>query len=452
MILLRMLMFCLLFWPNLGWAGTPPVVSPVPILLVLALIIGGAYLSRIVRKIKLPSVVGELVIGMLIALLAHYKISFWPEVINQPSLALFAEIGSILLLFEIGLESDLDSFTVVGKHGLGAALMGIIIPFGLGAVVVAALIFKSSDLKLSLFLGATLAATSTGISVRVFKDLGILANPACQIVLAASIIDDVLGLIILAIVSGLAVEGSLNLTNILGILLHVIIFFSLTLIVARKISPWLLSWIFKINNEESLVVAIMLASCLFWAWFAAEIGLAAIIGAFMAGIILDKVSFRQTQQPFWYQKLIDLSNSSHNEFTQPVIEEQIIAKHQQRRLVDLLQPLNYIFVPIFFVYAGMQIDLAIVANWQTLGLGLALSLAAIGGKLVCGVGLPKTINRWIVGWGMVPRGEIGLIFALTGRQLGVFNQTDFAAVMLMVIITSLLTPLALEFIIKRGGV
>jgi Kef-type K+ transport system membrane component KefB len=133
-----------------------------------------------------------------------------------------------------------------------------------------------------------------------------------------------------------------------------------------------------------------------------------------------------------------------------MIQDQIIVRHHHERLVDLIKPLNYVLVPIFFVYAGMQVDLVAVANWSTLVYGFWLSLAAIGGKLISGVFLPKSINRWIVGFGMVPRGEIGLIFALTGRQLGVFSSDVFAAVLLMVVITSIVTPLALQFIVKRG--
>ena len=420
------------------------------LLLALAIIIGGAGISWIVRKLTLPTVLGELGLGMLLAVLAHYHFGFWDQVVSNPTLALLAELGSILLLFEIGLESSFRDLVSVGKHGLVTALIGVIAPFLIGCWVVGEWVFASSDIKLNLFLGATLAATSTGISVRVFKDLGILRNPACQIVLTASIIDDILGLVILAFVSGLVIAGTLDLITVGHILLNVVIFFVLALLVARRLTPKLMKWVLKISHEESMIVISLVSFCLFWAWFAHAIGLASIIGAFVAGLIMDEVVFRKANQPHWYQKLLELSRNTTNQETQQMIQDQIIVRHHHERLVDLIKPLNYVLVPIFFVYAGMQVDLVAVANWNTLVYGFWLSLAAIGGKLISGVFLPKSINRWIVGFGMVPRGEIGLIFALTGRQLGVFSTDIFAAVLLMVVVTSIVTPLALQFIVKRG--
>lgn len=450
MVLWRYLFVLLGVMPIAAFAQSAHNAEQGYILLGLALIIGGSCLSWIVQKAGLPTVLGELTLGMLIAVLGHYQLGFWPELIANPTIQLLAEIGSILLLFEIGLESNLKELVSIGRHGVITAIIGIILPFTLGTWLVAEYIFGSQDIKLNLFLGATLAATSTGISVRVFKDLGILRNPACQIVLAASIIDDILGLIILAFVSGLVIAGKMDFASVGHILLNVSIFFILALVVARRITPRIIGWILKISNEEAMVVGILIAFCLLWAWFAQTIGLAAIIGAFVAGLILDEVIFRNTKQPFWHTNLLKISNNSESEYTKHVIQEQILAEHQHNRLIELVKPLNYVFVPIFFVYAGMQVDLVQVANWQTLQAGFWLSLVAIAGKAGCGIFLPKTVNRWIVGFGMVPRGEIGLIFALTGRQLGVFNENIFAAVLLMVVVTSVITPFALQLIVKRG--
>lgn len=421
------------------------------LLIVLAVLIGGASISYVIRKIGLPNVVGELGLGMLIAVLAHYNLSWWSDVIHNRTIEMFAELGSIFLLFEIGLESNLRDLVQVGKHGIIVAIIGIILPF-VGGVLVGKFLFGMGNLELELFLGAALAATSTGVSVRVFKDLGILRNPACQIVLAASIIDDILGLIILAVVSGLVISGAVNLLSIGHIFLNVIIFFLVALLLARRCTPWFIQILLKISNEESMVVTLSVAFCLFWAWFSHAIGLAAVIGAFVSGLILDEIMFRNTKHPSWYNKLMEISKKSDNQDTQQLINEQIIVGYQRNRLIDLLKPLNYFFVPIFFVYAGMQVDLIAVASWETLFNGVVLTLVAVIGKVLCGALLPKTINRWIVGFGMVPRGEIGLIFALTGQQLGIFNSQSFAAVLLMIVLTSLITPMALQAIAKKAVV
>lgn len=441
----------LIFLPNLAYAGNSSASAQQShLLLALTIIIGGAGISWIVQKIGFPAVSGEISLGMLIAALAHYQLGFWNQIITSPVITFLAEIGSILLLFEIGLESDLNQLAKVGKNGTITAITGILVPFILGAGLMGYIILASHDIKLNLFLGATLAATSTGISVRVFKDLGVLKNPAAHIVLSASIIDDILGLIILTFAVGLVEKNSLDLANIGLILLSVVAFFAFTLSFARKFMPFLIQQLLKISHDEAMVVAILISFCLFWSWLAGLIGLASIIGAFTAGLILDEISFRKSKQPYWHNRLLELSSNIEPEPIRNVIHNEIIYQHHQRRLIDLVKPLNHIFVPIFFVYAGMQIDIAAIASWHILINGLWLSLIAIASKLVSGIWLPPKFNRWLVGFGMVPRGEVGLIFALTGRQIGVFNQEIFAVILIMIIFTSLVTPLALQYIIKRG--
>ncbi|TXI92061.1 MAG: cation:proton antiporter [Neisseriales bacterium] len=419
------------------------------LLLVLSLIIGGAALSWVVRKAGLPAVTGELGLGMLFAVLAHYNISFWPSVTHSSIIAFFAEIGSILLLFEIGLESSVDGLFKVGKYGLITAIIGVIVPFCLGYWLLGDIILSSHDVKLNLFLAATLAATSTGISVRVFKDLGIINNSACQIVLAASIIDDILGLIILAFVSGLVIAGSTSYSAMGLILLNVGVFFFMTLVLARKITPNIINQVLRISNDEPMVLAILLSFCLFWSWTASLVGLAPIIGAFVAGLIIDEIAFRRSLHPYWYNRILEMDDREgvYQEF-----KTDIIGHYYKERLSNLVKPLNHAFVPIFFVYAGMQVDIIAVANFKIILYGVAISLIAIAGKLVSGIFLPKSVNKLVVGFGMVPRGEIGLIFALTGKELGVFSQEIFAAILIMVIITSLVTPIALQKIVGGGKV
>lgn len=417
------------------------------ILLAVAIIISGAAFSWVIKKIGFPAVMGELVLGMLLAVFGHYHVWHWASAIDHPILAWLAELGSILLLFEIGLESQVKDLLVVGKHGVVAALIGVIAPFLLGYFV-GMWFFPQVGYQLYLFLGATLAATSTGISVRVFKDLGILKNPACQIVLTASIIDDILGLIILSMVSGLIIAGSMSMATLGGILLNVSLFFILAFVVASKVTPFLISWFLKINDEDSMVMILLIAFGLFWAWIANSVGLAPIIGSFVAGLILDEVFFSRVRKPKWFHELTNLIAPEHRSKYQQLLNVNL-GHEQSHYLISLVKPFNYILVPFFFVYAGMQVDLIAVASWNTLIFGGVLSIVAIFGKVICGVFLPKSINRWIVGIGMIPRGEIGLIFALTGRQLGVFSQEIFAGVLIMVVITSVVTPILLQLVVKK---
>ena len=416
------------------------------ILLAVAIIISGAALSWVVKRFGFPAVMGELGLGMFLAVLAHYHIWHWDQAVNHQIITWLAELGSILLLYEIGLESRLKDLLSVGKHGAIAAILGVVAPFVLG-IAVGVWLFPEAGLNVYLFLGATLAATSTGISVRVFKDLGILRNPACQIVLTASIIDDILGLIILSLVSGLVIAGGMSILTVGSILLNVVIFFILAFVVAQRVTPKLVKWFLRISDEEATVMVILIAFGLLWAWFANAVGLAAIIGSFVAGLILDEVFFSSRRKPQWFQQLEAFISPEHSSAYRDLVSIKT-AEEQSHYLISLVKPLNYVLVPFFFVYAGMQVDIIAVASWHTLLIGLLLSIAAIVGKIFCGVFLPKNINRWIVGFGMVPRGEIGLIFALSGRQLGVFSQDIFAGVLLMVVVTSVITPIALQLIVK----
>lgn len=414
--------------------------------LAMAIMLVLAALSSSLQKIGFPSVLGELLIGMLLAVLGHYHIWHWHDVVDSKIIAWLAEFGCVLLLYEIGLESKVKDLLNVGKHGLITAVIGVVLPFLLGFGL-CKIMFSEESNNLALFIGATLAATSTGISVRVFKDMGILKNPACQIVLTASIIDDTLGLIILSVVSGIVISGSVSMISIGHILLSVIFFFALAFIVAERVTPYLIRWFMNISNSDAMIMIILVSFGLFWAWLASAVGLAAIIGSFVAGLILDEVFFATSRRPKWFTELESYIKPEHNANYQVLISRSL-AEEKSHYLILLIKPLNYFLVPLFFIYAGMQVDLIAVANWNTLFFGVILSVVAIVGKVFCGVFLPNNINRWLVGFGMVPRGEIGLIFALAGRELGVFNQEIFAGILLMVVITSIITPIVLQKISK----
>jgi Kef-type K+ transport system membrane component KefB len=413
----------------------------------LGLMLGGAAVSWSLSKLRLPSVIGELSLGMLLGVLAHFQIGNWAQYVANPTLAFLAELGSIFLLFEIGLESDLQALQKIGRIGCLSAVIGVVVPFILGATLLPYWLFEHYDLKLGLFLGATLAATSTGIAARVFKDLNITLNPACQIVLTASIIDDILGLIILTSVSALAVQGTISGLAIGQILLQVSLFFVISFGLS-KLLPQLIKRLLTISNDEAMVMAILVSACLLWAGVAQAIGLATIIGAFIAGLLLEAKSFHLSQMPSWYHTLSRLLKNSAEVSAAP-IRTQVLAPYAHTRLIQLIRPLNLFLVPIFFVYAGMQVDIVAAWSWQTLAGGLLIAVVAIVGKLSCALVIPRSLNRWLVGFGMVPRGEVGLIFALAGRELHIFNQQVFTMVLIMVVITSVITPLALEFVHKR---
>jgi len=381
----------------------------------------------LINKLGQPAVLGQLLAGIIISVLAHYNIGFFADMIHNTTISFLAEIGCIFLLFEIGLESSVLDIKHAGKYATQVALIGIILPFLLGFFILTPLILHSSNIGLAIFMGSMLSVTSTGISISVFKELGLIKNRACQIVLAASIIDDVIGLVLLSIVSGLFIAGGINFQHIMFTLSEVIAFFILSLAFGIFILPKLIDKVFYRINHTSLMAILILASlCFFESWFASRIGLASIIGAFTAGIILEDRFFKKYH-----------------------LAGHTAINRLETKLVDLISPLGKILTPIFFIFAAMQVDIIAAFNINTILIALLISLFAILGKVLSGIFLPSGINKWLVGFGMVPRGEIGVIFAITGLQLKIIDNTLFTALLLMIIITSMIAPIAITIINRR---
>ncbi len=468
-----------------GGEGSPSHTDPFAVILIeLALIVTVAMIGRfIAARYKQASVLGELVIGVIIGnigyalgfpfftlimhlgdalpLFRHVWISggdiqnaantiFTPEQLANNGTAkelinvltgstgadlvalgyaiwLFSNLGVILLLFKVGLESNIKEMLRVGTRSLLVAVIGIVVPFVLGFVGTLIMI-PTAKLSTLLFLGATLTATSVGITARVFKDLRKLQEPSAKIVLGAAVIDDILGLIILAVVSGIVASGMTStggahsdLTSTLLLEVGRISLFSMLFLGAaiffgdnlvRKCVP-LMDYL-DLRNSKLLFPLIL---CFLMAWFANLIELAAIVGAFAAGLILNENQF-----------------GSHP---------------QKLTISELVEPLETIFAPIFFVLMGMQVNLAAFFNVETIILALVFTVAAIIGKIICGLPSGKDNDPLTVGLGMIPRGEVGLIFASVGKGLGVVNDSVFSAIVVMVMITTLITPPLLTWSLAR---
>lgn len=405
----------------------PGVLIGVAIMLVLAKL-GG----EIFERLNAPAVLGELIAGIVLGNLVIFGFSGAEPLKTNATIAALAELGVIILLFEVGLESDLKEMAEVGWSSLMVAVLGVIAPFFLGWGVSAWLIPDEPRLA-HIFIGATLCATSVGITARVFKDLGKLSTREARIILGAAVIDDVFGLLILAVVAGAinaaATGSALSLFDVGLIALKAMIFLVGALVIGHWLLPRMLRGAGRLETR-GVLLTLAISCCLFLAWAAAKVGLAPIVGAFAAGLILDEVHYKPARG------------------------------RTERDLHDLLQPVSTVLVPIFFVLMGLKVDLRLFVRVDILGLAFALTLAAIIGKQICALGVvERGVNRLAVGLGMIPRGEVGLIFAAIGATLmlpatngesqPVINSAIFSAVVIMVIITTLLTPLALKWALGR---
>ncbi|MDP6419234.1 MAG: cation:proton antiporter [Candidatus Krumholzibacteria bacterium] len=422
--------------------------SPVlPVLALLMIVMLAAKIGGgLMEKVGQPGVLGELLFGVILGNLTLIGFHGWENLtqltVHFPAIGggvaesvsaekiieILGEIGVILLLFQVGLESNIKEMLGVGASSFLVAILGVVAPFLLGWGVGLWLI-PEAGMWVRIFLGATLAATSVGITARVLKDLGRLQARESKIVLGAAVIDDVMGLVVLAVVVGLIgaannPENSISTAGILWIIGKALLFLVLSIVLGQ----WGVPKLFKLASQlkrDHLLLTTSLLILFFFSYVANRIGLATIVGAFAAGLVLEPVHFRN------------------------------LGDHKDHDLEELLAPLASFLVPIFFVRMGYMVDLTSFANTQILGFAAALTVAAIIGKQICSLGvLEKGLDRLSVGIGMIPRGEVGLIFAGIGAGLvlhgePVVSSEIFSAVIIMVIVTTLITPPILKWSLNR---
>lgn len=437
------LLFCLL--PVAALASGGEVVGAN--LLWLALILLSARLfSPLAARLGFPAVLGELLLGVVLGNLGLAGLHVFEGIPRDPIIAFIAELGVIVLLLQIGLETRLTDLVKVGPQAALVAVIGVAAPFLLGLLLAGPLLLPGQSHNTYLFLGATLAATSVGITGRVFRDLGRLHLPAARIVLGAAVIDDVLGLVILAVVSSLVQAGSVGGGDILLIVGKSVLFLAGSIGLGRWIAPHSSRWLARLDKGPSMLFAQVLATALFLAWLAHEAGLAPIIGAFAAGLLFEPVFLKDFRIPPVVAEVSPLLEGG-----EPSLRERVglvLEKHARHQHEHMIEPIGYFFVPVFFVLTGMQVDLRAFADPAVLGVALGITAAAIVGKLLSGLAAGRS-GGWVVGWGMVPRGEVGLIFAMAGRQLGVMDEGLFSAVVVMVILTTLVTPPVLTALLRQ---
>jgi Kef-type K+ transport system membrane component KefB len=429
-----------------AWAAGSGVVGEN--LLWLAIILMAARLfAPLAQRVGFPAVLGELLLGVVFGNLALLEFQYFETVARDPIIAFMAELGVIILLLQIGLETRLGDLVKVGGPAMLVGSVGIAVPFALGAFLVGPLLLPGMETNSYLFLGATLAATSVGITGRVFRDLGKLQMPEAQIVLGAAVIDDVLGLVILAVVSSLVQAGSVSLAEVVWIIAKAVLFLGGSIWMGRLISPHSSRWLARLDSGHSMLFAQVLATGLFLAWLAHVMGLAPIIGAFAAGLLFEPLFLKDFETPKVVQEIEVLLPASSPGLIDKV--RAVLAKHTSHQHEHMLEPIGYFFVPVFFVLTGMQVDLKTLSDPNVVLIAIGLTTAAVIGKLVAGFFAGKGKNAWVIGWGMVPRGEVGLIFAMVGKQLGVMSEGMFSVIVIMVILTTLLTPPILTALLRR---
>jgi Kef-type K+ transport system membrane component KefB len=423
-------------------------------LLWMAVILIAAKLSNIVERFGQPSVLGELVIGVILGNLVLLNINIFEPMKNDEFIGFLAQLGVVILLFQVGLETNISDMKQVGMNAFIVAIIGVVLPFAIGTYTVGPLLMPGLDNNAYLFLGATLCATSVGITARVFRDLGRIQDKEAQIILGAAVIDDVLALIILAVVSAIVTTGDVSGGTVALIILKAVVFLGATIAIGQALIPRLGKVFASIQKSAGMQFTVAISIGLLLAYLAEVIGLAPIVGAFAAGLVLDPGRFQHFfDDPQVVSELHhiveheDGDTDDCSNIKQRVRE--VASSHTHRQVEHVIEPISFLLVPIFFVKVGMDVSLASLFDMQILLVAIGITIAAIIGKVIAGAAAGKGANNWIVGWGMVPRGEVGLIFAATGKALGVVSDEVFSVIVIMVIFSTLLPPPILAWLIRK---
>ncbi|MCA1841639.1 MAG: cation:proton antiporter [Actinobacteria bacterium] len=371
---------------------------------ILVVLFAAKMAAEVAERVGLPAVVGEIIAGILIGPSALGLVG------GDEVLRTLAELGVILLLFDVGLEMDLTELAAVGRASMAVATVGVVVPFITGYGVGLALGMDGTE---ALFIGAALTATSVGITARVFGDLRALGTVEARTVLGAAVADDVMGLIILTVVVRVATTGSVSLGRVGTVVAVAVAFLVVTTAVGIRIAPSVFAFVARVSRSSGTLVALALAFALACAELANAAKLAPIVGAFVAGVCLGRSP----------------------------------AAGRVRRE---LTPVGHLFIPVFFLQVGIDAEIGQFAHAKVIATAAALLVVAVAGKIVSAVGLGRAPgDRLLVGIGMIPRGEVGLIFATIGLREHVFGEDVYGSLLLVVLATTLMTPPILRWLLLR---
>lgn len=383
--------------------------------ILIVILLAAKLAGELFERMGQPAVLGELVAGVVVG---ASVLGIVPVDTADPYgsiVHVMAEVGVAILLFEIGLETDLREMFRVGSSALTVALVGVVLPFTFGYLFWH--LYEGGASLVAIFVGATLTATSVGITARVLTDIGKINTSEARIIIGAAVIDDILGLLILAVVEGLADTGQVSILGVAQLFAMALGFLAVAMAIGLTTARWLFEFVNRMR-VRGVLVTFALVFALLLAYLADLVGLAPIVGAFAAGLILSRTNQFDT-------------------------------------IVEQIKPVADVFTPIFFVSIGAAVDITILdprvpANHEILIIGTGLFVVAVIGKVASGYAIFwRKVNHLAIGAGMVPRGEVGLIFAQLGLLGGILTRDVFSTILIMVMGTTLITPPLLKPIFER---
>ena len=390
-------------------------------LYLLVILLTARVFAELAIRVQAPSVIGELFAGVVLG----PSLLGWIEPVE--TIKLMAEIGIILLLFEVGLETDVKRLVRTGLKSFVVAIVGFVLPLALGFAL--GFWVLGLSLLVSLFIGGTLTATSIGITVRVLSDLKRQQAPEGQIVLGAAVLDDIMGVVLLALLYEFSIGGGVSLLNASKVLVFVGAFFVLAPAAAKVISL-IIRRFDAVSAIPGLLPTTIVTLVLFFAWLAHALGAPELLGGFAAGLALSRRFF------------LPLGIALHTD------------ESFAHRIEVQMKPIVHLFTPIFFVFVGLSLNLRQI-DWGSpfiWGFSLTVLVAAIVGKFVGAFLIKESwAIRWMIGMAMIPRGEVGLIFAELGRVSKIFSNEIYAGMVIVIALTTILPPFLMKWFYGRYG-
>ncbi len=411
---IKWLLAAVLLLPALAWASGASDTFTRTTLLLIVMITLADLCGFIFERLGMAEILGEIYAGIILGNLALVGIDWNVSELLRSSefMEYSSELALVLLLFLVGLESDMRDLLFVGKNAAMVAVGGVVLPILLGVGASAALGF-ATGLE-GWFVGAMLAATSVGITAKLLGDNGLVQTPTAEVILGAAVIDDVLGILLLAILASVVVTGEVALWQLLWIIAKALVFFIGALWIGQRLMPGVVH-VVSLSKHASFWTGFALCLALGFAQLAALAGLAPLIGAFVAGLVLDDMDFRVGE-----------------------------ALDQHRR-EELVKPISDIMITIFFVGIGAQVQLEALFDTRMLVVVLGLTLVAVLSKGVVGFLVRgDDYDKLGIGFGMIPRGEVGLVFAAFAAANGVFCGETYSALVMVVLLTTLIGPILLK--------
>lgn len=417
-------------------------------ILSIAVLLVCAKMSNFVEKIGVPGIIGELCTGILLGNLAYLGIPWFESMKTNDIIMFLSSLGVVILLFQAGLESDVKLMLKTGVRAVIVATAAAIIPFVVGSFIAGPLLLPNESFSTHLFLGAALTTSSVGIAATLFHNHRKMNTPEARILLGAAVMDDVLGMVMLPVITTLIVSsGNVSFASIGSTFSQAILFLIGAVVLGQLAAPKLSQVFSRIQSGAGMKFTIAFCFGLIFAFLADAIQMAPIIGAFAAGLFLDPLHFRNFESP----KLIKELHEMCKGFTkhQKKVVDDLADAYSHRHIEDLIEPLGHFMIPLFFVTTGMQIDIKYLLDPKTLLIALGIVAFGMLSRVAAGFFAGKNVNKVIVGVGLVPNGEVGLVFALIGKELGVVSEPMMAIIITVMIITTLIGPVILDRLLSK---